>query len=136
MFHYSQSQKSNRVEGNTFDYEHDVVAAILYNHLVICISIMRRSQHFSMNSFIIRWIVNKYKRKYIVDYQRKKALLKRGNQKIIKYHSNVLKIYLDIIRFYIYNKIIWFKIVYKILITFNLQINPVLRRISKSKLFN
>ena len=103
MFHYSQSQKSNRVEGNTFDYEHDVVAAILYNHLVICISIMRRSQHFSMNSFIIRWIVNKYKRKYIVDYQRKKALLKRGNQKIIKYHSNVLKIYLDIIRFYIYN---------------------------------
>ena len=63
----------------------DVVVAIILNNLVNYISIVRLSQIFEINSSIIRQIINEWIRKYRTEDQQKRALLKRGNLKTIKY---------------------------------------------------
>ena len=112
----------------------DVVVAIILNNLVNCISIVRLSQIFEINSSIIRQIINEWIRKYRTEDQQKRALLKRGNLKTIIYSNDLKLIWIKLDSIFTTVGIIHSS--QKILITSNLLVNPVLRSISRLKLLN
>ena len=84
-YSYFKAQKPKFVESKDMPMlaTNNIISSIMYNHLINNNSIAKLSNHFKMNYSVVSRVVCESKRKYRVEYQRRKILTK-GSQKLMR----------------------------------------------------
>ena len=100
-YNYFKSQKPKFVESKDMPMlaTNNIISAIMYNHLINNCSIAKLSNHFKMDYSVVSRVVCEWKRKYRVEYQRRKILTKGRKPKITENYVDAIKSYMDSNRF-------------------------------------
>ena len=100
-YNYFKTQKPKFVESKDIPMlaTNKIISAIMYNHLISNCLIAKLGNHFKIDYFVAIRVVCEWKRKYRVEYQRRKILTNRRKPKITENYVDVIKSYMDSNRF-------------------------------------